>query len=78
MRLIAGMLRRVAEQSLAPLSSIAALAGLSRDRVYELFRLRGAPQPAGHVACLPVYDVEVALRFVRGDAAAQPHCGAEL
>lgn len=48
----------------AQLSVIAKRAGVSGARVYEMFRLPGAPSPVEFVACMPVYDIAEAVAYV--------------
>lgn len=47
---------------------VAGLAGRSLDETYRLFRLPGAPQPVAHVACVPVYDLSVAVQWLNPPA----------
>lgn len=51
------------------LSAVADLCGVPLGRVYELFRLRSAPAPVGFVGSVRVFDLDEAVRFVRGVAA---------
>lgn len=54
----------MAHPKLAPLRDLARLAYLSFDELYRKFRLPEAPAPRGHVAGIPVFDVEEGLRFL--------------
>lgn len=60
------------------MSVVAALSGRSRDELYRLFRLEGAPSPVTHVSGVPVYDIEACLRWLEPEDALAAPSGAVL
>lgn len=54
------------------MSVVAELSGRSRDELYRLFRMEGAPSPVAHVSGVPVYDLEAALAWLQPQSKVAP------
>jgi hypothetical protein len=60
----AGRLLHAEPEEFAGVSEVAALLGVSRQRVAELRRTDGFPEPIAHLAAGPIWCVAMLQRFV--------------